>query len=295
MTSRQLSITDEQAEFFLDNGYLVLQSILDSRELAHICEDMDQLNEKGTRTVITDDPDFVYGQGHISGDPILQSIEFVIDKCDTCKVLLGHPFILRSVEKLMGPDLIPTWDSMVVKLPKEGMEIVWHRDAGTEQVGDKPIFNVDFYLDEADEDTCIWVIPGSNKWSDGEAKEFLKTAGWPQNGAIPVPMNAGDTLFHNILVLHGSPPNESEKMRRVIYYEFRTAHVEEAIGPHVKAYIPLKQKVLQRCLEHRRRANYINEEQRFEYNPPAPYTVKLVEPNDLNGRYRYAHEEYWRH
>ena len=47
-----------------------------------------------------------------TGRKVLRRIEYVIDKRDECKVLLGNPFILRSVEKLMGPDLIPTWDSM---------------------------------------------------------------------------------------------------------------------------------------------------------------------------------------
>ncbi|WJH33417.1 phytanoyl-CoA dioxygenase family protein [Paenibacillus sp. CC-CFT747] len=97
----------------------------------------------------------------------MKRIEYVIDKSDPMKVLLGHPFILQSVEKLQGRNFIPTWDSMVLKMPDEGIIVPWHRDAEVPEGADpaKPIFNVDFYLDDADLRSCLWVIPGSNRWS----------------------------------------------------------------------------------------------------------------------------------
>jgi hypothetical protein len=65
-------------------------------------------------------------------------------------------------------------------------------------------------------------------------------------------MHPGDVIIHNILVLHGSPAAQSH-LRRVIYYEFRPAEVELAIGPHTPEYIPLKQHLLLACLRDRRR------------------------------------------
>jgi ectoine hydroxylase-related dioxygenase (phytanoyl-CoA dioxygenase family) len=229
---------------------------------------------------------------------VLRRIEYVIDKRDECKVLLGNPLILRSVEKLMGRDLIPTWDSMVLKLPGEGIIVPWHRDAGTDFVGDTPIFNVDFYLDEADLDTCVWVIPGSHLWSAERAQEEvsrLNRDGFSTEDAVPAVMQPGDVLFHNILVLHGSPANSSNKLRRVVYYEFRAAHVEESKGPHIPSYIPLKQKVLLACMDWRKKSSYIPAgEEPFNYNPPSPYdTVKLA-AHEQPQTYRYPHNQYWR-
>jgi ectoine hydroxylase-related dioxygenase (phytanoyl-CoA dioxygenase family) len=187
---------------------------------------------------------------------------------------------------------------MVLKLPGEGIAVPWHRDAGTDFVGDMPIFNVDFYLDEADLDTCVWVIPGSHKWDEVKAQQeisHLNHNGFNTQGAIPATMQPGDVLFHNILVLHGSPANTSNKLRRVVYYEFRTAHVEESKGPHVPTYIPLKQKVLLACLELRRNVNYIDpSEERYTYHPPAPYNTVTLAPKEELPTYRYVHSEYWR-
>jgi ectoine hydroxylase-related dioxygenase (phytanoyl-CoA dioxygenase family) len=294
-------ISDEEAQFFLDNGYVILRQAVQGEELRRMQEAMMRLIEYATAE-LRDHPDFMYSKGHKTGEKVLNRIEYVIDKTDEGKVLLGNPFILRSVEKLMGPDLIPTWDSMVLKMPGQGIIVPWHRDAGTGHVGDTPIFNVDFYLDEADINTCVWVIPGSNHWSPEQAAAWIaehKTQDTPTDfeatGAVPALMQPGDVLFHNILVLHGSPPNSSDRLRRVVYYEFRTAHVEEAIGPHVPEYIPLKQKVLLACLERRKQTDYIPaDEEPYVYAPPPPYNGVTLAPGEELPTYRYAHGDYWR-
>lgn len=295
-------ISDEQARFFHDSGYLILRGVLRGEELGRVQAAMDDLTAYGSAKT-REDPDFMYGKGHRTGASVLKRIEYVIDKRDEMKVMLGHPFILRSVEKLMGPDLIPTWDSMVLKLPGEGIIVPWHRDAGTECVADTPIFNVDFYLDEADEDTCVWVMPGSHAWPAERVAAWLdeRRAGdttkeaFRASGAVPALMQPGDVLFHNILVLHGSPSNASDKLRRVVYYEFRSAHVEQAIGPHVPEYIPLKQQVLLACLQRRRQADYVPvEEEPYAYRPPAPFDTAGLAPDEELPTYRYPHARYWR-
>src|SRR5262249_23117231 len=110
----------------------------------------------------------------------------------------------------------------------------------------------------------------------------------------PALMQPGDVIFHNILLLHGSPANTSQNLRRVLYYEFRAAHVEDSIGPHVPAYIPLKQKVLLRCIERRKQAGYITPEDSYSYNPPPPYDSVSLVPDEEIQIYRYPHAEYWR-
>src|SRR2546423_15234887 len=126
-------ITDEQAASFNENGYLLVRGVVEGEELRRLRAAMGELMEFGAADVRLD-PDYAYGDGHRTGEKILRRIEYVIDKRDECKALLGHPFILRSVEKLMGPDFIPTWDSMVLKLPGQGIMVPWHRDAGTDFV-----------------------------------------------------------------------------------------------------------------------------------------------------------------
>jgi phytanoyl-CoA hydroxylase len=296
------SIAAAEKAFFLENGYVILRNVLSSEELSRVSEAMFRLAEK-TAGSEHDDGDFKYGKGHVSGEDILRRIDYVIDKSEACKVLLGHPYILRSVEELMGPDFIPTWDATVLKLPGEGIVVPWHRDAQiipwrrdaqVHCAGETPIFNVDFYLDDADEETCVWGIPGSQDWSQEKAEPYFGGTDFSFEGAVPIPVKAGDVIFHNIKLLHGSPPNRSSQLRRVVYYEFRTASVEIENGPHRPEYIPLKQEQLLACLEKRKSATYCTNEKPFVYSPPAPFdTVSAVRKGGLP-TYRFEHKQYFR-
>ncbi|SDW79979.1 phytanoyl-CoA dioxygenase family protein [Paenibacillus sp. CF384] len=288
----QESITEEQAQFFLDNGFLVIRNVVVGEELKVVQNDMQALYEKGAAGA-DGDPDFMYGVGVKSGQSILKRVEYVIAKSHPMKVLLGHPFILRSVEKLQGRNFIATWDSMVLKAPNEGIIVPWHRDAavpdGCEDA--RPIFNVDFYLDEADLQTCLWVIPGSNKWSKEEADQRCKQPGFTTEDAIPVPMQPGDVIFHNIEVLHGSPAGDGNPLRRTVYYEFRPGEIEADFGPHTLEYLSLKQHVLLDCIERRKVASYAQGEAPFAYEPGGAFAIRAPKQP---AQYRYAHEMYWR-
>lgn len=292
----QSAITDEQARFFLDNGCLVIRNVVPAEELNALQRETGEWVRRAVEEQPAD-PDFSYKQHEMTHKRVPFRIEYIIDKCEAAKALLAHPFILRSVEKLQGRNFIPTWDSMVFKSEGQGVVVPWHRDAGEEQtLAPYPIFNVDFYLDESDMSNCLWAIPGSNRWSQEKAEETvrkLNEGGFKTEGAVPLKMNPGDVLLHNILLLHGSPAAQS-KLRRVVYYEFRPIEVELKIGPHTPEYIPLKQKFLLSCLHKRAAAPYARNEQAFVYNPTPEHAAPKLAENEALPTYRYPHERYWR-
>src|SRR6266545_5515528 len=187
--SQRDCITDEQANFFRQNGLLVIRNVLKPDELSALQEQTLPFVQRAMKEKV-EDPDYFYRRHEITGQPTPFRIEYIIDKTDAAKSLLAHPFILRSVEKLQGPNFIPTWDSMVFKTAGAGAAVPWHRDAGPEcTVPDKPIFNVDFYLDHADITNCLWGILGSNNWTEQQAQrriQDLNTNGF-QTDAQTVP------------------------------------------------------------------------------------------------------------
>ncbi len=299
----QDGITDEQAAFMRDNGLLVIRNVVRGAELAAIQHETQVYIDNANRGV--DHPDYMYKDHELTGERTPFRVEYVIDKGPACKALLGHPFILRSVEKLQGRSFVPTWDSMVFKNGGSGVAIPWHRDSGTDNVDTTdgsdytfPIFNVDFYLDRADTSNCVWGILGSNRWSAERANQTitdLNAGGFKtSHGALPITMNPGDVIFHNILALHGSPPTTNGKLRRVLYYEFRRGQIERTMGPHIPAYIPLKQKVLLACQHHRAQAAYARGEQPFVYRPEAEFASPALAVGEELSTYRYPHHEFWR-
>jgi len=289
--TRQSAITEEQARFFKDNGFLVIKNLLRGEELKTMQHEMQIVLERGINGV-GNDGDYQYGKGTKSGGQVLKRIEYVVDKSVPARALLAHPFILNSVEKLQGNNFIPTWDSMVIKMPDEGIIVPWHRDA-ERPVGckdDRPIFNVDFYLDAADIKSCLWVIPGSNNWTVEASKERCSREGFETSDAIPVPLDAGDAILHDITVVHGSPSGDGNALRRTVYFEFRPGEIELEFGPHNREYLALKQQVLLECIETRKSFTYAEGETPFEYKPSGELAVaSRVKPDTL----RYPHENYW--
>jgi phytanoyl-CoA hydroxylase len=294
----QDSITEEQAQFFRDNGLLVIRNVLSPDELKAMQDATKPLIDEAERGITH--PDFMYKNHEITGERTPFRVEYVIEKTEAGKALLGHPFILRSVEMLQGRNFIPTWDSMVFKREGAGVAIPWHRDGASTLAREDiaPIFNVDFYLDEADLTNCLWGILGSNRWTPEQANEVITrlNAGGEfhtEEGAVPIPMQPGDVIFHNVLALHGSPAAQS-RLRRVVYYEFRPAEIETVAGPHTLEYLPLKQKLLLSCLRHRANSPYAAGEKPYTYQPTAPFDgVTLADGEELP-TYRYSHGDYWR-
>jgi phytanoyl-CoA hydroxylase len=320
--TKQPCITDEQANFFRINGLLIIRNVLSPEELTALQQqtqplvdraialtptpaDFDKISaqNKGSRIIALSSPeapqekDFFYQKHKITNEPVPFRVEFVIQKTEAGKALLGHPFILRSVEKLQGKNFIPTWDSVVFKKAGSGAEIPWHRDDDSPATHQSraPIFNVDFYLDGSDKTNCLWGIPGSNRWTAEQAQKKiaeLNSNGFKTDSSCEqILMNPGDVIFHNIHALHGSPASQSN-LRRVVYYEFRPAEVERDFGPHNAKYIPLKQRVLLSCLRHRAQAPYAKNETPFAYEPAAEFAPPPAKNDPPT--YRYDHADYWR-
>ncbi|CAN7468948.1 phytanoyl-CoA dioxygenase family protein [Paenibacillus sp. LjRoot56] len=286
----QDEITSEQAQFFLENGFLVIRNVVVGEELRLLQEQTMKAVEIGMAG--SGDEDYMY-RVRKNGERKYWRTEYIIDKQEANKALLAHPFILRSVAKIQGINFIPTWDSLVVKIPNQAASVPWHRDALVPEgcTDPRPIFNVDFYLDEADLKSCLWVIPGSNHWAADAAEERCALPGFDVSDAVPVPMNPGDVIFHNIQLLHGSPEGDGNALRRTVYYEFRPGEIEAEFGPHTLEYLSLKQHMLVDCIEKRKEASYTSGETPYDYQPKGAFALGTKQAPKT---YRYAHSDYWR-
>ena len=286
-------LSDVEVQSFRDSGSLVLSGCLGDRELAAMRADMDRVAGEAH----PDAPDYLYGAGHLDGSRVLRRIQYVVDKSQAARAMMGHPRVLAAVEQIAGPDLFPTQDAMVLKMPGQGIAVPWHRDrASTDDYPvEPPVFIADFYLDDADLDTCIWVVPGSHRWSDARTAAAITERnqdGFSTRGAEPMPLRAGDVLFHNVRLLHGSPPNVADKLRRVVYYTFHTVHIEWEHGPFNHEYIIAKQKVLRACIRERGTMPYAAAEAGFDYRPPAALDKGPLADGETPATFRYPAAEY---
>ncbi|MBI3287634.1 MAG: phytanoyl-CoA dioxygenase family protein, partial [Chloroflexi bacterium] len=285
-------ITPAEIKSFDDNGYLILRDVLHLEELRALQEDTSALIRRGLeqRTELTERErhDFRYEVDDVLGREMFYRVNYLYDKPGRSFLpLLAHPFILDLARRMVSEDFVPTWESMVFKVPGAGREIKWHCDVESMVVTTPHrIFNVDIYLDESDlENGCLLVIPQSHK---PEGWETLKPAGirakygYDLERGAPINMQAalmkpGDILLHSIYIVHGSPSTTSQRLRRVIYYEFRSASVileSPPKGGWDEAWIRKRLRLLHEAIRQRALAPYAAHDPfPFVYDPPAPWRL----------------------
>ena len=300
----QDSITPEQAAAFKAAGLLIIRKLVRGDELAALQRETLPFVENALALCAGRDESPAWDIHHILAmkhgqtgklTPFRQ--EYVVNRSDACRLLLAHPFILKSVQLLQGSDFTATWDSMVFKSPGHGAIIPWHRDGNPPAYEPSPVFNVDFYLDGSDTTNCVWGIPGSVHWTQDEAAAECRTrntvpSGFDATGAVPIPMAPGDVLFHDVKALHGSPWAQSV-LRRVLYYEFRAADVILKNNLRNATYVKRKQMMLKSIIAERAA------DPRFAHEVPCAYAPQQGEWNQLEipagwkpPTYQYAHEDY---
>ncbi|MFG3051507.1 phytanoyl-CoA dioxygenase family protein [Kitasatospora sp. NPDC048239] len=292
---RETGLLPEHVAAFKRHGVLALRGLLDAEELKSVQAAAASLIDDCWRT--REKTDVIWTLEPTEPDAAPVRIEYVVDKSRPIARLAGHPLLLDAMEALVGPSLIPTWDSMVFKTTAGAPRLAWHRDGEMYRdavgvIGSGRVIDAGIYLDPAPEDNCVWAIPGSNYWDDERitrTAERLNASEWDTAGAVPAVMNPGDALLHNILTLHGAPAVKGSQ-RRVVYFEYRPAELEWQVGPHVPAYVGLKQQVLRSCLDLRRES--APDEEPFAYRPAD--ALRHWEGRPELTTYRFPHEEYWR-
>src|SRR5437879_303676 len=219
-------VTDvrREAALFRGQGFVVLTDVLGSAELQRLRDE--------TAVQIAAGPDREPQNDYVvaatpSGERRFFRIQFLTSKSlvnDSMLLAIAHPRILALVAELLGPDWCPYGSAMVFKGPEGGPEVALHRDSQPQRGfhPDHLFFSADVYLDPVGPDGgCVEVLPGSHRIDDATGDVAL---GLSHPDLVPVPMAAGDVLFHDAMLLHGSratPPGTL--LRRVLYYSYQSA------------------------------------------------------------------------
>ena len=223
-------LTRRQRQDFAANGFLHVPSMVPEDELAAPDRDSLELIERGIDGPFGDDR-WRYAADPESGEShCLYRVNALAaaDMPSSFQVLLGYPPLLAAVSQLVnGDEFTASVHALVFKLPRHGVPAHWHQDPV--KVLRFPVFNMDIYLDDATVDNgCLRVFPGSHltgyhapdrhpafigSWTKGGDESAAE-------GAVPVPANRGDVIFHATTLIHGSPWNRSDDLRRTVYFHF---------------------------------------------------------------------------
>lgn len=241
-------LSQTQVEAYRRDGVLVVKGLLAGEELDALRRAADEVTEQAVvHGKVMDDKFgpidlkddhgfsewqefdenmFLYARG-LDGERLFRRAEGMFNRGRVFGLVSAHPRLRSIVETLFGERVVAANDSLVVKMPGAGAAVPWHRDP----TGDKLIrdvgdasgdFTCDVYIDRSTvENGCVWAIPGSHTKA-GMPDPEPDPLDFDTPGAIPLEAEPGDLLLHSTGVLHGSPKNTSNQIRRTLYLHYQT-------------------------------------------------------------------------
>ena len=225
-------LTEAQVEQYQRCGYIKNLSVIDASEISTLQASFEKLAARL--------PD---------GTDINQVNMW--HKCSrTFYDLSRHPAILDYVEDLIGPDFFQWAGQFFVKYPGDGSEVPWHQDAQYWPLS--PQQTVSVWLAVYDTDTnnaAMQVVSGSHRRGqfvhhtnnnphlvlDQEAD----ISNCQPEDIVTIDLKAGEISLHDSGLLHGSGPNQSQRMRCGMTMRFAPTCVQADLSqwPTFEAYM----------------------------------------------------------
>lgn len=221
----QYRLTEEQVQFFNENGYLAGVRILTDEQIGQLRSELATFfepNHAGQELWYeynsneSTDPDTVlfhslgaWRIGHGFHD------------------ILWHPAFLVPASQLLGGSVRMWHDQLFCKPAKHGGVVAWHQDYSY-WTRTSPMNHLTCWigLDDSNADNgSVHYVPGSHKWDllpitglagDMDAIQgVLNDEQWKQfQSPVATDMKAGEAVFHHPLMVHGSFENRTERPRR---------------------------------------------------------------------------------
>lgn len=221
--------TEQDVQFFRQNGYWVSPKIVDDQRLERLRDRMERVYRQDYETGIPPDAAWTYDKGH---PKTLRKTDNASNSDLTIRALAHDPVIGQIAAALAEADTIRFWADQLLYKPEQsggrGSNVGWHQDYHYWGYFRNPetLLTAWVAYDDVDEaNGCMQMVPGSNHWGILNGVDFFEqnlakqrnTMHIPEGHAfkpVPIVMKAGQVSFHHSLTLHGSGPNVSNRVRR---------------------------------------------------------------------------------
>lgn len=219
-------ITQDQAQFYKENGYLLVKGVFNKQEVETMRDAVDGIIKRAARSEY--DHNAAWQGNFIPQDElkklVLKGFHDVHYHDASFTRALMHPNMTAVLQQLIGPNVQLHHSKMLVKPPERGAAFPMHQDYPYFPHQNHTMLAASMHLDDADEENgCIHVIPGSHKQGPlpHVGRYYLNHKEYPIHKGVPCPAEAGDVLFFNYLTIHGSDVNRSERSRRNVLFQYR--------------------------------------------------------------------------
>ena len=231
-------ISEEQVNFFIENGYLVVPDLMTPEAIEELRNDASFIARGGYPSESLEAL-----PSDVSDDEVLRTILCIHQPHYISPVMqkyVKHPLICGVLSQIVAAHM-PYWDgsvkcmqSMLFVKPPGFQGQAWHQDEIYIPTRDRSLCGAWIAMDDATvENGCLWIIPGSHrsgylypqrKHENPDEFDFApESYGFDESLEIPVEVKAGALVFFNGYLLHRSRKNRGQVYRRVLVNHYCNA------------------------------------------------------------------------
>ena len=139
--------------------------------------------------------------------------------------IVTNPLVLDAVESVLGPDVMVWSSQWFPKFPHDESFVSWHQDAAYWGLSPPNVVTAWIALSDSRlSNGCMCVIPGTHRGDLLPQRETYAAANMLSRGqeiavevdierSVALELEAGQFSLHDIGIVHGSGPNESDAPR----------------------------------------------------------------------------------
>jgi ectoine hydroxylase-related dioxygenase (phytanoyl-CoA dioxygenase family) len=224
-------ITNEQIGFYRENGYVVVEDVLDAVMLSRIKTVLAELLE-GARGLASHTDVYDLEPTHQPDRPRVRRLKKPHLLHPVFAEALRSPVMLDCLRRLIGPDVRLHGSKLNIKAAGYGSPVEWHQDWAFYPHTNDDILAIGVMLDDTTvENGAMLALPGSHTGpthdhhADGRfcGAMDVDACGLDLSRAVYCVGRAGAASFHHVRLVHGSGENTSGGDRPLLLYECAAA------------------------------------------------------------------------
>lgn len=232
-------ISQQDVEFYNENGYLVVENVLSAEQLATLEQELDELISQAAE-VSENNEVYDLESSHSPQQPRVRRIKEPHHWLTSVERLQSDDNIIAILTRLMGPDIRLQTSKLNMKSARYGAPVQWHQDWAFYPHTNQNLLAAGIMLDDMTMDNGpLMVLPGSHRGPvyshhhDGYFCGAVELDECDADFARAVPLigPAGSVSFHHVRALHGSAMNYSSQPRRLLLFQYTAVDAWPLVKP----------------------------------------------------------------
>ena len=239
-------LTNEQVSFYKSEGYLAVENLFSQDDINELKNALEEFVERG-RTMTQSDGVVELEDTHTPQQPRIRRIIWPDQQHEVFRDFVRKPQYVDVVSRLIGPNIRLHFSKINLKMAGFGAPVQWHQDwAFYPHTNDDVLVSGVLIDDMVEDNGALLVLPGTHKGPvfdhhhNGHFTGALnpKTCGLDFSKSVKLTAPAGSLILFSARIVHGSDLNQSQRPRRVLYYELTASDAWPLCGTFSKPLIP---------------------------------------------------------